>query len=116
MGVLSDRLSRVRVMMAGGGALCSFLFGWTIDRAFFWVLGLGLLYAFAAPGGFACTVGGLVALGGALIFERKTHPPAGSASCLILTMPGAAGMIMAQHGSVRWARGRPVGQTKTPSD
>lgn len=51
-GSLSDRWGRTPVMfsMAGVSALCSFAFGWLVGAPIWIVMGLGLLYAFAALG------------------------------------------------------------------
>ena len=51
-GTLSDRWGRTPVMfsMAGLSAACSFAFGWLVGAPIGVVMGLGLLYAFAALG------------------------------------------------------------------
>ena len=52
MGSLSDRLGRAQVIMvlAGLSVLCSFSFGWSINRPFWMVMALGLFYAFTTIG------------------------------------------------------------------
>lgn len=52
MGTLSDRLGRARVIMvlAGGSAICSMVFGWSIGWPFWVVMALGLSYAFTTIG------------------------------------------------------------------
>ncbi len=52
MGALSDRLGRARVMLmlASTSAICSFVFGWSIEWSFILVIGIGLIYAFSSLG------------------------------------------------------------------
>lgn len=52
MGLLSDRIGRVKVLvgMAGLSAICSFIFGWTMSWPMWLILILGGIYAFACLG------------------------------------------------------------------
>jgi MFS family permease len=52
MGALSDRLSRVNVMLALAtvSMMCSFIIGWTVGFSLFVIIGIGLIYAFSALG------------------------------------------------------------------
>ena len=52
MGLLSDRVGRVKVLvgMAGLSAICSFIFGWTMSWPMWLILILGGVYAFASLG------------------------------------------------------------------
>jgi MFS family permease len=52
MGMLSDRLGRVRIilMLSSISTLCSFVFGWSIGWPLILVIGIGLIYAFSALG------------------------------------------------------------------
>jgi MFS family permease len=52
MGALSDRLGRGRVMLvlASTSMVCSFLFGWSLEWPLALVMGIGMIYAFAALG------------------------------------------------------------------
>lgn len=52
MGSLSDHLGRARVifMISSISALCSFVFGWSIEWPLILVMGIGLIYAFSALG------------------------------------------------------------------
>jgi len=52
MGMLSDRLGRLRVIMALSGisSICSLVFGWTVGWPFLIVMTIGLIYSFSSLG------------------------------------------------------------------
>ena len=52
MGMLSDRLGRVKVMLilAASSTICSFVFGWTIGWPLWVIIGIGMVYAFTSLG------------------------------------------------------------------
>jgi MFS family permease len=52
MGIMSDRLGRARVIvtMAAISATCSFVFGWTMGWPVYFIVVMGLIYAFSGLG------------------------------------------------------------------